>query len=245
MGKTDLTKENLAREMRIIMKHPDISDYTKRYYLTNVAIQQWTENFRDRNNAKFLGCVYWSKEALVQYQENLEILNLKKTENPKEKPLFMPEKGLQHEHVIPKKWLISEVFLDEDRLQQVEEDELEYITYFLEDCTFACVVTKTEHLRINKPNGNEKENYTSSMPPNYLVNGMKHPDNNKYWLRYKLAGVEVYKLEWSKDRKTAVIEGGINTDMTDWKNPLNPVTSNIMHKGKVLYDVSRNKLTFK
>lgn len=244
MGKPDFTRESLAREMRIIMKHPDISPYTKRYYLTNVAIQQWTENLRDRNNSKFLGCVYWSKEALFKYQENLEILNLKKIENPTEKLPFKPEKGLQHEHVIPKNWLISEVFLDkEDRLQQPEEDEIEYITYFLKDCTFACVVTKTEHLRINKPNG--KENYTSSMPPNYLVNGLKHPDNNKHWLRYKLAGVEVYKLEWSKDHKTAVIEGGINTDMTDWNNPLNPVTSNIMHKGKLLYDVSRNILIFK
>jgi hypothetical protein len=189
--------------------------------------------------------VYWSKDALFKYQENLEILNLKKTENPTEVLPFKPEKGLQHEHVIPKKWLISEVFLDEDRLQQAEEDEIEYITYFLEDYTFACVVTKAEHLRINKPNRNGKENYTSIMPPNYLANGTNHPDNNKYWLRYKLAGVEVYKLEWSDDRRTAVIEGGINTDMTDWKNPLNPIKFNITHKGKVLYDVSRNILIFK
>jgi hypothetical protein len=231
MGK-DLTKEDLAREMRIIMKHPDISNYTKRYYLTNVAIQQWTENFRDGNNSKFLGCVYWSKEAIFKYQENLEILNLKKTENPTEILPFKPEKGLQHEHVIPKNWLISKVFLDKDRLQQVEEDEIEYITLFLEDFTFACVVTNTEHRRINKPNGNGNENYTSIMPPNAFENGTNHPDYHKYWLRYKLAGVEVYKLKWSDDRKTAVIEGGINTDMTDWENPLNP-------------DVSRNTLTFK
>lgn len=235
-----ITMEELVPEMRVIMEHPLITPYTKDYYLTNVAIQQWTEHLRDQENAKFKGCLYWSKEALYKYSENLDILKEVKKTNGKSN-INKPEKGLNHEHVIPKKWLISNIFLNEERNQE-SKDEEDYIRYYLEDYTFACVVTKEEHKRINKPK--EKINYTSTMPISVFENGTQHADYHKYWLRYKIAGIEVYKLKWSSDKKTAMIEGQINTDMTGWEDPLIPVTTNFLHKGKVLYDINHKSFAF-
>ncbi|OZQ62769.1 hypothetical protein CA600_21130 [Paenibacillus sp. VTT E-133280] len=163
----------LITEMVEIINNHNLTRYSKAYYLKNVAIQTWTEHY-PLKNSKQIKCKFWSADAFKQkFDVN-----------------FIGEKErLFHEHVIPKSYLIEEIFLNEEG-QPVTFD---YIQHYLDEFVFACVVTKSEHDALN-------EISKSSMPDEFRI--VKGGNYLNMWLRYSKADIEVYEIEWVKRQPT-------------------------------------------
>jgi hypothetical protein len=180
MGDNTITElyniDTLLTEMEEIIFNSKITRHTKAHYLRNVAIQTWTEHYPSRRR-KVKGCKYWSEKA---YRQTFD-------------PTYDGVKEcLFHEHVIPKKWLIENVFLKKENEGKLLDKE--YHRYYLTNFTFACVVTESEH-------NEDLKNFSSEMPPEFLE--MKHPDYLKLWLRYIYSKVPVLEVTWDQRRNPA------------------------------------------
>ncbi|WP_423800040.1 hypothetical protein [Neobacillus sp. SAB-20_R2A] len=230
-------KAALIKEMIAILSHDDVEADTKYTYLRDTAIQKWTDDIRNGEKTKYRGCIYWSAKAIAKYLENIELIKNKSEDAPRN-----PELGLNHEHVIPKSWLITRIFLDKTKGEPLK-DAWQYLDFYLENMTFACVVTKAEHGLINNPP--EGGNYSSVMPEEAFGKNTCNPDYHKYWLRYKKAGVKVYQLKWNGEKTKASIEGEINTDIIDWAEPLIPIKQNIYVENQLIYDLDKKIIVFK
>ncbi|WP_043931152.1 hypothetical protein [Bacillus sp. EB01] len=176
-----LVKKKLIEEMVEIINNPILTGYSKAYYLRNVAIQTWTEHYPVKSS-KHEGCKYWSAQAFKQVFE--------RDEYTKAEPLL-------HEHVIPKEFLIKNIFLSGGN----GPVDYQYIEHYLNEYTFACVLTKSENSRINAVS-------ISTMPPEFME--IKNENYLKGWLRYSRAGIDVYEVKWND--KVPVKKRKVDTD---------------------------------
>ena len=178
MGKNPVSElydiERLIIEIEEIILNENITRHTKSHYLRNVAIQTFTEHYPNKRS-KINGCRFWSEKAYNQQFND-------KYEGQKE--------NLFHEHVIPKKWLIEEIFLGED--EDIKKITKDYIEYYFKNFIFACVVTESEH----------KENlksYANTMPLEFL--DIDHDDYLKVWIRYIYSDIQVLEISWNDKKK--------------------------------------------
>lgn len=141
----------------------------------------WTDhaNLPKMRRAKYLGCGFWSKEALdVLYEMDWETLkpNRRKTR-------INCQRLLRHEHVYPRKDFKKscDAFFKDDH----SENDLHEFKEKLEEFFCGCVITKEEDRRL--PRDSSEHIDVSSLSP------------NEYWSRYrncKGEPIEVYKCEW-------------------------------------------------
>ena len=146
----------------------------------------WTDsaaNLPERRNAKYLGCGFWSKEALnVLYEMNGE------TKKPiGRKTGINYQSLLRHEHVYPRMNFIRSI--DEFFGSSFTSENLYKLRENLEKFFCACVVTRDENIRLdNIPS--EYINICALTPENcwskYRNHNEAHKDNP----------IEVYKCEW-------------------------------------------------
>ena len=145
----------------------------------------WTDhaNFQEKRKAKYLGCGFWSKEALdVLYEMDWKTLkpNRRKTR-------VNYQSILRHDHVYPRKDFKEscDAFFKHDH----SENDLHEFKEKFEEFFCGCVITKEEDRRL--PRGASEHIDVCSLSP------------NEYWSRYrnyneahKDKPVEVYKCEW-------------------------------------------------
>lgn len=141
----------------------------------------WTDhaNIPERRKAKYLGCGFWSKEALnVLYEMDWETLkpNRRKTG-------INYQSLLRHEHVYPRRdfWESIDAFFEHAH----SENELHEFKEKLEEFFCGCVITKEEDRRL--PRGFNAHVDVCSL------------STKEYWSRYrncKGEPIEVFKCEW-------------------------------------------------
>lgn len=152
-----LDKEVLLNEIVEVVNNPNLTGYTKAYYLRNVAIQTWTEHYPSKNS-KHEGCKYWSVNAY----------------NQKFEPNFTGEKEpFIHEHVIPKDFLIKTIFLGEKSLPVTKD----YVEFYLNVFVFGCVVTESESRGI-KPKSTMPEEFLMPQHEDYLKLWLRYNNSN-------------------------------------------------------------------
>ena len=152
--------------------------------IKQVVLYDYTEFFRNDSDkklekqAKHLGCKYWSKKALSQvfFLENKDENGYyaKKRENN-------ATKGLQHEHVIPRDILISD-------LQSMKDNHTpQMIKEYLNRYALACVLTDDEDGQLRKRGMRQKL-------PHGKTTAFELSDR---WIRYIEAGLsDIYECQW-------------------------------------------------
>jgi hypothetical protein len=152
------TQEQLVHDVTVILNTP-VTYGTKKVVCWQAA-SEWTEH-----SGKYEGCPLWSKKAFDQYQANSE------------------EKGLRHEHAVPKKVLVGELL----GLQNPTEKDVGILFLFL----IGVVVTVEENKILDS-------RFQCSMPQEFY--DKKSSAFFDVLLRYKNCGIEVGKVDWIKYR---------------------------------------------
>ena len=99
MASRKRTKEELARDASFILRAP-VHELTK-YAVLNNVLWKWTEYA-----GKYKGCKFWTQAALEHYS-------------------IRKSKGLRHEHVVPRKYLINMLLILDCPTAEVVFDILE------------------------------------------------------------------------------------------------------------------------
>ena len=200
---------NLPENAKTIMKDlefiitgagKELSDQAK-YDIVHKIAWEWTEG--QKKKRKYFGCTYWSKEALVKKykpKDKDESDFIKELEKGNEcSPSEKDDKGLRHEHVVPKKlfmeyvWdmVIGNVMLDKANLKNLMNQNL-----------LACVITADEDKVFSEYKITEKlpsvvENFDNKQFVS--ITQFENVGDNT-WNRYKIAqqgGLStIYKVEW-------------------------------------------------
>ena len=137
------SKDVICRDVSYVLRNTDLHIGTKLAVIDQV-FWVWSEF-----DGKHAGCKYWSKAAVES---------------------GLKDKGLVHEHLIPRK-LVREMLLN------LEDPSPEAVNDILERLCIGVVVTKGEDTRLNELKLNSK------MPDDW--------DQQNLWARYQAAQIEV------------------------------------------------------
>ncbi len=145
----------------------------------------WTDhaNFQEKRKAKYLGCGFWSKEALdVLYEMDWKTLkpNRRKTR-------VNYQSLLRHDHVYPRKdfWESCDALFKHAH----SENDLHEFKKKLEEFFCGCVITKEEDSRL--PRGADAHVDVRSLTSKECWS--RYRDYNE---AHKDKPIEVYKCEW-------------------------------------------------
>jgi len=141
----------------------------------------WTDhaNLPEMRKAKYLGCGFWSKEALDVLYE----MDWGKLKPSKRKPKIKYQSLLRHEHVYPRNDFKKSC--DEFFKHAYSKDELYEFKEKLEEFFCGCVITKEEDRCLPRDSSEHIDVCSLS--------------TNEYWSRYRNCSgkpIEVYKCEW-------------------------------------------------
>ncbi len=136
-------KEVICRDISYVLRCPELHLGTKLAVVDQI-FWVWSEF-----DGKHAGCRYWSKAAIESGLKN---------------------KGLVHEHLIPRK-VVREMLLS------LEDPSPQAVENIFDRLCVGVVVTKAEDIRLNKLGLNSK------MPPDW--------DQQDLWARYDAAGIVV------------------------------------------------------
>lgn len=174
---SDWDKKAMINDVEIILKSKELSEYAKKAILDKI-MWKWTEF-----SGKYKGCYYWSEKALEEYE------NSNKTSK-------FCEANFRHEHVVPKKVIIS-YLLDKKNLNSID---VQFISKLFNKILIATVVTKCENdKKLNK--------YKDIMPACCYLKKLSSYTENDIWSRYIISNINVYNVEWNVDsRRTKTIK---------------------------------------
>lgn len=148
-------KDVICRDVSHVLRSKDLHIGTKLAVIDQI-FWVWSEF-----DGKHAGCRYWSKSATESGLKN---------------------KGLVHEHLIPRK-IVREMLLN------LDDPSPEAVNDILGRFCVGVVVTKAEDTRLNQLGLN------AEMPPNW--------DRKNLWARYEAAGIEVPMQPTKKQNKSA------------------------------------------
>lgn len=162
------TKKEMLDDSIFILNGP--LTYGTKYDVLNMVSWLWTGY-----NGKYIGCQYWSKEALKVFDKLIE----------KNKKLYKKdEKNFIHEHVFPRNISIDKIInipnLNQKNLEQLFEK------YFV-----GAILTCKEGKELDKK-------YRQKMPKEFYEVG--NPDYDNIWLRYKKMNISVVKVTWLNNK---------------------------------------------
>ena len=141
-----------------------ISDTARQNVLDEIS-WKYTETGKDKN----LCCKYWSEKAIEQYESNGE-----------------KNKGLVHEHVIPRDIFISTIL---EMIEKNDESDQNMINQKnLDERLIACVITKDEDNKLSK----------KTMPGEDAGKGFF--EIGDIWGRYRGKGIKVFEVELERKR---------------------------------------------
>jgi len=143
------TKNELAKDTAFVLGAP-LHEKTK-YAVLNNVMWKWTEY-----EGKYKGCRYWTQAAVEHFTLNRK-------------------KGLRHEHVVPRKYLITMFF-------QLENITPDIVYDMLNRFAIGAIVTKNEEQELNR-------HFKVDMPDEF-----DDPCNKAYrdpWLRFKHIDLKV------------------------------------------------------
>ncbi len=146
-------KDVICRDVSHVLRSAELHLGTKLAVIDQI-FWVWSEF-----DGKHAGCNYWSKAAIESGLKN---------------------KGLVHEHLIPRK-VVREMLLN------LKDPSPEAVNDILERLCIGVVVTKEEDTRLNDLGLN------SQMPPDW--------DQQNLWARYHAAGIEVLSQPMKKQNK--------------------------------------------
>jgi len=161
------SKETLIHDLNFILNCSEVHSGTKFAVLAETLFM-WTENY----NEKFVGCPFWSKEAIEHYIR----------ERDSGKNQMESLKGLRHDHIVPRVYfrkilLESEVCITEQLLWELFNNFL-----------YGAIVTKAEDHKLS----------TKDMPPPFY--DRTHPNFQDKWLRYR-DNIKMCKVDWTEKKK--------------------------------------------
>lgn len=151
----------------------------------------WTDhaNLPEPRNAKYLGCNFWSKEALnVLFEMDWETL---KPNRRKAKINY--QSLLRHEHVYPRVNFIKSI--DEFFGNSFTPEDLYKLRENLEKFFCACVVTRDENIRLDNISG-EYISICALSPEDCWSRYRNHNE------AHKDKPIEVYKCEWEPNGRS-------------------------------------------
>ena len=143
------TKEKICRDLSIILRNESRLSYGTQFAVLYEVIWVWSEF-----DGKHKGCKHWSKKALKAQSEGRSMTEL------------------IHEHLVPRKLLIKELF-------EMSDPSSKKIYEYLNEYCIGVIITKDEDSKLNNAG------LRSEMPKNW--DG--HP-----WARYKEVGIVVERI---------------------------------------------------
>lgn len=149
------TRRQMAEDVALALNSP-MSHGGKHSVLAEV-MWSWTEI-----DGKYDGCRYWSSLARLEHADNPSNLG----------------RRLRHDHIVPKRVILGELFALEKPTPSVVHDLLEKVL-------FGCVITKEEDNVLSV-------RYRASMPPEF--GDPSSPEFRDPWLRYRRCGIDVHDL---------------------------------------------------
>lgn len=173
-------KELMIRDIKGLFEIEEhiISEPARQNVLDEIS-WKYTETGKGKN----LCCKYWSEKAIDQYKKNIE--------NNEEKD---KNKGLVHEHVIPRDIFINTILKmikDKSNTEIITKEELD-------KRLIACVITKEEDEMLSK----------KTMPGKDAGKGFF--DIKDIWGRYKKTGIKVFEVELERKRDGRKIVSKLN-----------------------------------
>lgn len=203
-------REQLVKDMIYVCCLPGLSPTSRKKFL-DVCIS-WPYTDRAKNNieqcAKYKGCPYWSEEALKRIDETGKWQEGEK------------DKGLRHEHIIPRTIFINamEDYFDDIRKkiekgayrEAIYEEAFTDLSKKMEEMMKGCVVTSKEADKIDgKKAGYKGEGaYKRKMPEKAYENTYENTTDKAWknfseikspWARYETEeanGIKIYEIDW-------------------------------------------------
>lgn len=192
-------REQLVRDMIYVCLLPNLSEKNRREFINVSVAWSYTDRYiTDINrSAKYKGCPFWSEKAL----ERLENDGSWKKDGEK-------DKGLRHEHVVPRKIFVEamlyhfnevrkEIKDDGSNLEEIANREFIKINGIMNELLIGCVVTDDEAKKLDK---DDMPNiaYKNGKPEN---DWLKFSEINYVWARYKKAKdtkdiSPIFRLAW-------------------------------------------------
>ena len=163
------SKETIINDVYNVLKS-DLS-YGTKFAVIHDVTWVWTEFY-----GKYVGCPYWSEEALKLYKNKNEIIN------------FSNGKYLRHEHIVPRNIVINELL----NLKEITKKKVKTI---LENTLIGVIITKEEDKLLLK----------DKMPAKLDGKSLLDYTEKDKWLRYILVDeISVCRVEWTKDRNRII-----------------------------------------
>lgn len=197
--------ERILKDIEFIvgLSDEELSQQAKYDVLYKIS-WEWTEG--QKKAKKYFGCEYWSEKALERkygkdFLKNIESQKFITTKNN--------DKGLRHEHVVPKKLFMEYVWQMVIDREPLDKDNLEKL---MEKNLLACVITAAEDKVFSKYKITEKlpgvvENFDSEKF--YSITQFEKVEDNT-WNRYKIAQQDglstIYKVVWDKTDAKKITE---------------------------------------
>ena len=179
------TKEDMARDIVNLLRG-NFSDFLKNAAMEKIlwaATERRDSDFEELEevpSAKYSGCAYWSRLAL------LKAYNITSIEELTPNTRYKNNNGLCHEHVIPKS-LMKKYFQDLAKDKELNDDELRYKILNVLNLAVACVV-------INKEAGEKLNKELKDKMPKGKEDITKRENT---WARYENFGDTIYKVKWT------------------------------------------------
>ena len=189
-------RDQLIRDLIYVCTLPYLSKKSKHGFINTLISWSFCECSENNinQNAKYKGCPYWSEQALDHLEKNGSWKDGKS------------EKGLRHEHIVPRKIFVEAVeqYFEEKRNNKDKDYDGMFIKLkeIMDRCLIGCVVTTDE---ANKLDNHNKD----KMPdPAYKSNSVPTDDWDKFnliqnpWARYEALDneIKICKLTWKKKK---------------------------------------------
>ena len=177
-------KQTMIADMFKILSNDKISKASKEHILDMycwILTERIEGNGDKSKNAKFKGCVYWSKDALKRLNENID-----------GKKNY--ESGLRHEHVVPRSLFrayVREIFGENWCNHSIDENIIKSAIDRIYKYFIGCVVTADEAKRLDK-------DYKDCMPDNIEFKNIS--SESLLWSRYIKNHIVVNKIEWKFEK---------------------------------------------
>ena len=207
-------REQLIRDMIYICCLPNFSQKNRREFI-DVCVS-WSFSDRTENDinqsAKYKGCKYWSEDALKRIDNKGNWIDDKK------------DKGLRHEHIVPRSIFINavdnhfkeirkEIWDNNGDIEEIANREFLILMEKMKVMQ-GCVVTSEEADRIDGKTPGKKGNgiYKNDMPESAYKSGKPKKESwelfseiTDQWARYKTEtsnDIHIYELEWFFNTKS-------------------------------------------
>ena len=165
----------------------EFSDFLKNEAMEKILWAATERRESDSKKAKYRKCKYWSKEALF---EAYSVDSIDKVIN---NTSYNGDKGLRHEHVIPKA-AMKKCFKEWANDKSLNEHDLRNKILNVLNLAVACVITKGQADTLDGE-------YKNAMPNRR--EDISNPDNT--WARYEIFNYTIYEVTWEKMGRYLVI----------------------------------------